>query len=214
MLSDCGTNFVGADKELQLLLSQAAHNSIINHQLASEGISWKFNPPGAPHQGGLWEAAVKSFKVHFPRVVGAATLTCEELGTLLCQIEACLNSRPLCPLSSDPSDLHSLTPGHFLIGRPVTALPESDLTHLQLNRLSRWQLVQQATQHFWRRWSSEYLSTLQQRFKWSTRHQNLQVADLVLIRDENQPPTKWAMGRVIAVHPGADQLVRVVTLRT
>ena len=62
LYSDCGTNFVGADRELKELLESAAHNEI--HQLADQQICWHFNPRGPPHQGGLWELAVKQMKYH------------------------------------------------------------------------------------------------------------------------------------------------------
>ncbi|XP_030763125.1 uncharacterized protein LOC115887767 [Sitophilus oryzae] len=103
--SDCGTNFVGASRELINMLKSAAEQ---------EQISWHFNPPSAPHFGGLWEARIKSVKTHIKRVIGDQLLTYEEFYTLLVQIEAVLNSRPLCPQSSDPNDLSVLTPGHFL----------------------------------------------------------------------------------------------------
>ncbi|XP_030765048.1 uncharacterized protein LOC115889242 [Sitophilus oryzae] len=102
--SDCGTNFVGASRELINMLKSAAEQ---------EQISWHFNPPSAPHFGGLWEAGIKSVKTHIKRVIGDQLLTYEEFYTLMVQIEAVLNSRPLCPQSSDPNDLSVLTPGHF-----------------------------------------------------------------------------------------------------
>lgn len=86
--------------------------------LEKEGIEWHFNPPPAPHFGGIWESAVKNMKHHLKRVISDHKLTSTEMRTLLCQIEACLNSRPMTPLNSDPSDLAVLTPwlGYFLIG--------------------------------------------------------------------------------------------------
>ena len=214
MYSDCGTNFVGADNEMKMLLESSNHNQLLNRHLTDQGITWHFNPASAPHQGGLWEAGVKSTKYHLKRVIGQNILTLEEFNTVLCQVEACLNSRPLCALSSDPSDFNVLTPGHFLIGEPLTAIPEPDLTEIKINKLSRWQHAQQIVQHFWRRWSSEYLTSLQQRFKWTSKRADLQVGDLVIVKEDNLPPNKWKMGRVILVHPGEDALVRVVTVKT
>jgi hypothetical protein len=212
--SDCGSNFVGAETELKSMLESQPNNSVITNHLANMGITWSFNPPAAPHQGGLWEAGVKSVKYHLRRVVGTVILTLEEFQTILCLVEACLNSRPLCAVSCDPTDYNVLTPGHFLIGAPLTSIPEPDFTPLKQNRLSNWQLTQQLFQHFWNRWSAEYLSTLQQRFKWSAKRENLQEGDLVIIKDETLPPMKWKLGRIIATHPGADSLVRSVTVKT
>jgi hypothetical protein len=79
---------------------------------------------------------VKSVKTHLRRVVGGQILTFEELIIVLVQIEAVLNSRPLCPLSSDPNDLTALTPGHILTLAPLTCLPEPNLRHVKLNCLS------------------------------------------------------------------------------
>lgn len=122
-----------------------------------EKIKWSFNPPSAPHFGGLWEAGVKSFKTHLKRVVGDQILSIEEFSTVLAQIEAVLNSRPLCPLSTDPSDLEILSPGHFLTMEPLVSIPTSDLTPLLINRLSRWQLIEKIHEDFWKHWHQEYL---------------------------------------------------------
>jgi len=84
-----GTNFVGAQREL------AAYLKYIEGASVEEGITWCFNPPSAPHFGGLWESAVRSAKYNLTRVLKETKLTLIELQTLLCQIEACLNSRPL-----------------------------------------------------------------------------------------------------------------------
>ncbi|XP_025270387.1 uncharacterized protein LOC112639726 [Camponotus floridanus] len=126
--SDCGTTFVGADAELRALFTTGTpgNHRVIN-RLASEKIEWKFNPPSAPHFGGIWETAVKSLKHHLRRVIGDAKLTYEEMSTPLTQVEACLNSRPLQALSDDPEDLAALTPGHFLVGAALTAVPEPSL---------------------------------------------------------------------------------------
>ncbi|KMQ86716.1 hypothetical protein RF55_14240 [Lasius niger] len=105
--------------------------------MANNRVMWRFNPPAAPHFDGLWEAAVKSTKHHLRRVIGDTMLTYEEMVTLLTQIEACLNSRPLSALTDDPEDLSALTPGHLLIGAPLTALPELSLREVPAARLSR-----------------------------------------------------------------------------
>lgn len=151
-------------------------------------------------------------KLHLRRVIGSSILTLEPMHTLLTQIEAVINSRPLC--ASSDSDLNYLTPSHFLIGRPYTTLPEGNLLDAPINRLTYWETTQNMFQGFWKRWHQEYLTSLQQRPKWSQQKRNYQVGDIVVIKSDNVPPSKWQLGRVIQVHPGDDTMVRVVTLRT
>nr|XP_033323536.1 uncharacterized protein LOC117218910 [Megalopta genalis] len=136
--SDNATNFIGAKNEIAELLTLVRsrdHNDQVARHLTNVGIVWHCSPPRSPHFGGLWEAAVKSFKHHLIRTVGDTLLTYEQLNTYVVQIEAILNSRPLTPLSSDPNDLQSLTPAHFLIGESLTSLPEHDFTTIATNNI-------------------------------------------------------------------------------
>lgn len=215
LVSDCGTNFVGADAELRKMYKEASQHSFKVAQTLSElGTSWKFNPPGAPHFGGIWESAVKSTKHHLHRVIGENILTFSELSTLLCRIEACLNSRPLMPLTDDPSDLEYLSPARILLLRDSYLVPEPDLTNTKVPIGRRWQMVSKMAQDFWSRWSSEYLTSLQPRPKWNLPIRSFQVGDLVLIRNELSPPGKWPLARVIKTHPDPKGVNRVCTLRT
>lgn len=215
LYSDCGTNFVGADAQLRALFAAGRkEGQRIAHALAKDRIQWRFNPPAAPNFGGLWEAAVKSVKHHLRRVIGDAKLTYEEMATLLSQIEACLNSRPLQALSDDPEDLAALTPGHFLIGEPLNAIPEPSLSETSTSRLSRWQLLQRMKDHFWDRWSQEYLHALVHRPKWQKPSEKIEVGRLCLLRSEATPPSKWPLARVVSIHPDQDGQVRVVSVRT
>ena len=132
--------------------------------------------------------------------------------TALCQIRTCLNSRPLCPLptcNDDPPE--ALTPGHFLIGHSLMALPGKESSEVPSSTLHRWHLHQNLIQHFWKRWSEEYIVELNKYMKWLHESRNVGVGDIVLLRDATLFPTRWPLARVIDVH---DNLVRVVTLRT
>ncbi|XP_076384293.1 uncharacterized protein LOC143262290 [Megalopta genalis] len=216
--SDNGTNFVGAKNEItevQRFLSSNEHNSKINRFLSDQGINWHFSPPRSPHFGGLWEAAVKSFKGHLYKTIGNELFTFEQLNTYIIEVEAILNSRPLTPLSSDPNDLTALSPSHFLIGDSLMQLPEYDLRDTPVNKLSSWQHIQRVKQHFWNRWSNEYLQTLHTRNKWhipnDTQHKK---GTLVIIREDNTPPLTWKLGRIIDICPGRDKIVRVATVKT
>lgn len=180
---------------------------------AESGIEWHFNAPSWPTAGGLWEAAVKSLKHHLRRVLGEQRLTFEEFSTLLAQIEACLNSRPLVAVTEDPEDLDCLTPGHFLVSGPLLELPLNAYDY-NISLTTRWRQTEKMLKDFWKRWSTTYLQTLQTRSKWIYPNPNMQVGDLVLVRDDHIPPARWLLGRVTDTHPGADGRVRVVTLKT
>ena len=140
--SDHGTNFVGSKRIVQELfefLQKTTANKLIANFCSNQGIQWDFIPERTPHFGGLWEAAVKSLKTHLFRVVGNTRLTFEELTTAITQIEACLNSRPLGIVTSNDDDgIEVLTPGHFLIGRPMEALPDHEASYQSISVLRRW----------------------------------------------------------------------------
>jgi hypothetical protein len=217
VFSDNGTNFIGARsalRDLNLLFKKTATQNKIYEYCQAKQIDWKTIPPNAPHFGGLWEAGVKSVKAVLKKVYQSTSLTLFELSTLLCQIEAILNSRPLCSLPSDPSEPEALTPGHFLISRPLLALPEPSVAEIPTNRLSHWQRIQQLREHFWKRWSREYVTELQVRGKWTKPKVNVRPGMIVVIKEDALPPQCWKLGRVVNLHPGADGLVRVVDVQT
>jgi Family of unknown function (DUF5641) len=174
--SDNGTNFVGAQralaKEFQNAIQIASEHAA--ETLVNDGIKWRFIPPRSPHFGGLWEAAVKSGKNHLKPKLYEKLLSYEELTTILCRIEACLNSRLLSQLSSDPNDLNALIPGHFLSQSQTISHYTRDGTF--------WM------EQFWNRWQEDYLSSRVFRGKWNIKKPNLKVGELVLIRDKNISP--------------------------
>ncbi|XP_050338333.1 uncharacterized protein LOC126764723 [Bactrocera neohumeralis] len=142
IFSGNATNFVGADRKLrelkEVFLAQAPE---LMGFAAEEGFSMGFIPPRAPNFGGLWEAAVKSAKHLVVRALSNALLTTEKLSTLLAEVEAILNSRPLVPLSQDPNDGEALTPAHLLIGCSLRALPPEKVPMDPVRCCERWQLV-------------------------------------------------------------------------
>ena len=220
IFSDHGSNFIGASKQLKDLfefLQRQESQQVISTFCSSQDIEWKYIPERAPHFGGLWEAAVKSFKKHLSRVVGEVKLTFEELLTVLTQIEACLNSRPLTALPcGEDSGIEVLTPGHFLIGRPLEALPDPAESYQPLPLLKQWHLCQALVRHFWNRWSSEYLPALQKMTKWRTpsASRKVSVGDVVVICGDETIPGRWPLARVIQTHSGKDGAIRVVTVKT
>lgn len=201
--SDNGTNNVGAFRRLE----------DVQKGLSSMPLKWSFIPPAAPHFGGLWEAGVKSMKTQLKKVLGSALCTFEELATCIVQVEAVLNSRPLCPLSHDPEDLDVLTPMHFLTGHQYIPL-EDEVENETQRIVTRYEFIQSKYHDICQRYKREYLARLQQRPKWLKPQPNIKVGQLVLVKEDNMITTRWPLGRVIAVHPGVDGAVRVVTLWT
>ncbi|XP_036345797.1 uncharacterized protein LOC118755046 [Rhagoletis pomonella] len=203
LYSDCGTNFVGASKELKVLLyrSQLSMPKNLRESFSSSGTDWHFIPPASPNFGGLWEAGFKLMKHHLKRDVHDRTLSFEELTTLLSQIEGCLNSRPLCPLSFDPRDVSGLTPGHFLICEPISCVQEETLLEVNINRICRWKAIEKIKQHFWKHWYNEYLNRLQARPKCLHPQVDAKINDLVLVADVlwaylgSESQKEWASAR-------------------
>lgn len=212
--SDNGTNFVGASRELRILveIEKSTVATELHEWLGNNGTAWHFNPPHAPNFSGLMEAGVKSTKFHLRRVIGDSTLTYEEMSTVLTQIEACLNSRPLSMIPGNPDDT-PLTPSHFLIGEPLVTVSDRNYETQNINCLKRWQLTQRMVQEFWRRWSKEYLTHLLQRHKWARQRPEPNIGDVVLVKEDGLPPARWLLGRIVLKHPGGDNITRVVTLR-
>lgn len=214
LYSDNGTYFTGADAMLRKYFNEAQKQHSVDNYLAEKGVKWHFIPPSAPHFGSIWEAAVKSAKTHLYKVTKAVLLNFEELTTLRCRIEEVLNSRPLIAMSKDPTDYEVLTPGHFLIGSRITTPVEPDVSEIPQNRLRRFELVRSQVKFFWRRWKKEYLPQLQKRTKWFTLQRVMVVGDLAILKDDNLPPLKWKMVRVVETHPGDDGVVRAVSVKT
>ena len=214
--SDHGTNFAGANNELKEIGEFFDHQKsqeVLSKFCSSQNIEWKFIPERTPHFGGLWEAAVKSTKYYLKHIVSTVKLTFEEMSTVLTQIKACLNSRPLVPLICDEDGFEALTPGHFLIGRSLDFLTDHFLSCCSIPLLHRWHLCQNLVRNFWQRWSTEYLSTLNRFAKWYRLSRNLSVGDIVVLQGENVAPTRWPLAKVLQIHPGKDGIVQVVTVK-
>ncbi|XP_046492465.1 uncharacterized protein [Neodiprion pinetum] len=185
-------------RELYALLETEELQQTVATYATQRNIIWRFNPPLSPHFGGLWEAAVTAFKHHFIRVVRDQAFTIEEFSTMAIKIEAILNSRPLCSLSSDPNDPVALAPAHILIGRPLTRLPEADLSDVPNNRLTVW----------------NFISKFQKRQKWQKTTVQLHPGAVVILIEKNQPCMRRPLGIIRKVHPSDDGVVRVATVKT
>ena len=216
--SDNGSNEVGARNQLRDLykfLQAEKTDSIIHQHLLKHRTTWDNIPERAPHFGGLWESAVRSMKFHLKRVVGSQVLTYEEMETVACQVEACLNSCPIIAKTSHDLDgIFTITSGHFLLLNPPTAYPEDPRLPEEPCLLRKWNMCQSMVQHFWNRWSKEYLQTLQARSKWRKIQPNLQEGDVVILKEDKTFSCHWPLAKVLQTYPGKDGLVRVAQIQT
>ena len=214
LYSDNGTNLRGADRELKEALQELDQQKIITH-LTPRGVEWRFNPPAAPHMGGAWERLVRSVKTALRAILTERAPKEETLMTLLAEVEAMLNDRPLTYVSTDPMDEDSLTPSHFLLGTSSGSQAPGSFDKSDLRSRKQWKFVQVLADHFWRRWMTEYLPSLTRRTKWHRRDQcNVKVNDIVVIADKDLPRGFWRRGRVTATYPGADGKVRAADVQT
>ena len=211
--SDNGTNFVGAEKELRENIEK--WNTInIAVELAHKGIKWRFNPPSAPHQGGIWERLVRSFKRVLYTILGTRRLTDEVLSTTFCLVEHALNSRPLTPVSADPSDLGALTPNHSLLGNQARSFP-SIICVDEFDHRKRYARAQSYANAIWSRWIKEYVPALNRRSKWQTpAEHHLKTGDLVWVVEETNPRGYYPTSRITELRYGSDSVARSAVLLT
>jgi len=209
IVSDNGTNFVGAERQLRELMAEWDNEKIVD-SATNQGIKWRFNPPYGSHHGGVFEALIKSAKKALYAIFGESRLTDEELLTAVTQVEGLLNSRPLTYCSSDPLDEEVLTPNHFIFGQcggPLAPRVPAEILHSPRNR---WRVVQSMMAKFWTRWSKEYLAAQQQRRKWKEVQEELKIGDVVVMYDPGRPRASWPLGRVADTFPSEDGHVRTV----
>ncbi|XP_030613054.1 uncharacterized protein LOC115799898 [Archocentrus centrarchus] len=207
LLSDRGTNFVGASKELGMDKSMQKY-------LTEQGCSWEFNPPHASHMGGSWERMIGVARRILDSMLlqNKVQLTHEVLCTLMAEITAIINARPLVPVSSDPENPFILSPSMLLTQRSCLLPPSGEFFNKDLYT-KQWRQVQALSNQFWMRWRREYLPTLQQRQKWTVSRRNLQVGDLVLLKDKQVRRNSWPMARITATFPSKDNRVRKIEVK-
>ena len=213
MLSDNGTNFIGAERELRQAIGQWNLDQI-NQAMLQRNIDWKFNPPAGSHFGGVWERLIKSIRSAVNSTVREQVLDDERLNTLMCEVEAVLNSRPITKNSDQCNDLEALTPNHLLTLKSMPNLPPGLFDQSDNYCRRRWRQIQYMANLFWKRWSHEYLPLLQERQKWHEVKRNIKIGDVVLIVDSNAPRNSWPMGVIVETMPDSLGLVRQVKEKT
>jgi len=181
------------------------------------GGEWHFNTPHASHHGGSWErkiAAVRRVLETSLLNLGGRLLSREEFTTLLLEAMAIVNNTPLWGVSADPGDPAPLTPSMILTLRDMPNQPhlhEFDSKDLMAYGKLRWRKVQYLSECFWRQWREHYLTSLNEKRKWTSKVRNVRVGDVVLLRDKNSKRNNWPTGIISAVKK-SEECVRSVSV--
>ena len=206
---------MGAAKEFKRAWKEMNFDQVSRH-LEQGGCEFSFNPPSASHMGGVWERHIRTIRsvLNGMLIHWGGRLTSFTLRTFLCEVAAVINSRPLSVENLESAGCpRPLTPNHVLTMKSGEVLPPPGVfKEADAYVRHRWRLTQFLADEFWRRWRSEYLSSLQRRRKWQKPQRNLQVGDVVLVSEEGAFRGSWPMGRVVEAFPGKDGLVRSVKL--
>eukprot|EP00794_Sanderia_malayensis_P018328 gene18328-biopygen12271 len=226
ILSDNAQTFKRAEQDLQTLLAHFDSPTIKN-ALAQKRIRFLYIPARSPHWGGVYERLIGLTKSVLKKVLGRSLISLSELYTLIKEVQAILNDRPLTTISSDINDLQPLTPNHLLFGFNVTSLPHPPLDSVDYDpnfgnssEISRAQHHRTTLyHHFLQRFKTEYLSLLRETH---AHHNNkthpsrnvLQEGDVVLVADTDSPRHRWPLGVVIKLLYGSDHLCRAACIRT
>jgi hypothetical protein len=207
--SDIGSQLVAAEKELRQALSKLNKQELLEFGSAHQ-IEWKFIPADAPWQNGCSEALVKSVKKALKIAIGGQALTFSEAQTVLFEVASLVNERPIGRHPTSPEEGAYLSPNDLLLARSTNRIPGGPF-NMTTNKYERHRLVQQVTATFWRRWTEDCFPSLLIQQKWHARHRNLQMGDIVLVRESGKIKGKWKIGKVVKADASArDGLVRQV----
>ena len=212
MISDNGSQFVGAERELGEMV-QGLSREEIQDFCTEKGMHWKFTTPAAPHQNGCAESLVKTCKNALKRAIGSQVLTPFELYTVFLEVANLVNQRPIGRIPNDPDDGGYICPNDILLGRASSEVPQGPFKETQ-NPRHRVEFVQRIVDSFWKRWSRDVFPSLVPRKQWQVERRNVKVDDIVTVADSNTIRGKWCMGRILEVYPGPDGRVRNVKVKT
>lgn len=220
MLSDNATTFISSAN----ILKNKLNNPQLQQQLSQYKCEWRFIPVRAPWFGAIWERSIGTVKAGLKKVLGRASVTLTELLTILTELEATVNDRPIGYVSGDLNDPIPITPSQLVTGRRLRPYPEpitdDELTDPSMynrdNISSRYAYICKLSNDLWKRWTTDYLLSLRETHRVRTRRSgNLwpTVGDVVLVHDEG-PRLFWRLGLILKLLPGLDGITRVAQIKT
>ena len=212
LLSDNGSTFLVATEELKTLFTSTE----LSEALAHKGCEWKFVPKRAPWFGGFWERLIGLTKKTLKK-------TLESIQTIVVEVEALLNDRPLTYASSEINDPEPITPSHLLCGRRIITLPHTAAQDDELcdpdfgdDSEVRCRAKRQALiiKHLENHWKHEYLTALREAHRTTgTNTQQVKIGDIVLVHDDTKR-VNWKLAIIESVNRGADGMIRSANIRT
>ena len=206
VISDNGTNFVGASNVLKDLIRKVDCDTI---KSKFSEVDWHFTTPHCPHSGGVFERMVKSMKQALHKIIGGSlNPSIEFFMTALAEAADVINSRPLTVVDTDVNDITPITPNHFL---RMWAMPKLevcpsvwfDKTYSKLGRV---------LSDLKRQFALEVVQKLHAYPKdWRRELEDFKVGDVVVLIEANHVGS-WPLARIIKTYPGPDGHVRHVDL--
>lgn len=213
--SDQGSNFMGAKNELKKALKEVDEDRLATF-LAEKQCDFIMNAPDSSHVGGVWERQIRTVRSVLSSTLSLSSgrLDDASLRVFFYEAMAIVNSRPLTVENlNDPNSLEPLTPNHLLTMKSTTVLPPpGKFIREDMYARKRWRHVQYLAEQFWSRWRKEYLTNIAIRQRWHTPKRNLQMGDIVMMRDDDLPRNEWRLARVAETTVDRDGLVRRVKL--
>ena len=217
--SDEARAFVRAKKELATLFDSVDKQKV-ERECDALGITWHLNVPHGQHRGGAWERMVRTLKDTLRKVLVKTSVDEPTFRTVVTEIEAFVNDRPLAVVSGSPTDVIPITPSMLTVGRQLRSLP--DWARVLKNEDSAsirtmWKHRQSLKQQAWARFRKDYMHRALTRVqKWREEKPSLQVGDVVLVSTEAPKRTAWPLATVTQLEdgrPSRANVVRTVTLR-
>ncbi|XP_075259131.1 uncharacterized protein LOC142350984 [Convolutriloba macropyga] len=215
LVSDNGKNIVGANQAMRFKFQRSykPDKEYIKLQLAQQNIQCTFNPPLAPHFGGVWERLIQTVKRSLLLVLGSRKLTLSVFQTVVAEAEAILNSRPLTHVGCSISDEGPLTPNHFLLRRPHMCLRPLVNSNQRFSTKD-FKLTQTLLDHYWSRLLKEYISELNKRMKWQRSNDELDEGDILWVLKDFTPRGILPLGKIVKAHRGSDGIARSSDIQT
>ena len=216
--SDNAGTFTKAEKELKHYI-ELMKGKMFQEFLLKNSIEWKFILECSPWWGGFYERLMKNIKQPLKKILGKSRLNVDQISTILKEIEAQINSRPICSVSDEASEQKYLTPASFLIGRnlmnmPLKPRPQGKPKSDQrvLNKLLRQQ--NSYLDLIWRTWKEEYLRGLGTINDKVNHTDSVKEGEVVLVGSFNLPKTVWEVGVIQKLTQGRDGRYRTASIKT